>query len=158
MKPNLNHAVHAVESTVDDAVARGRGAAGHAKTSVMEYGTQALKLVAALRALESDAVDSVLGRVGLARKPSGLQPVLWFAAGALVGGGAALALAPSIKTLRHRFSRFLDGGGHTKDDDRVERVSGRVPTAYDHARGPMSVGDGVEPLPRHTDGTSHNWR
>ena len=79
------------------------------RPSVIEYATQALKLFGALRALEIGAVDSLLTRVGLGRREHTVSPLIWFAAGAVVGGGTALAFAPaSGKQLRQRLARFLD--------------------------------------------------
>ncbi len=87
---------------------RTKDVANHSRTTLLEYGTHALKLVAALRALEIEAVDSLLGRVGLGRRQSSLRPLWWFAAGAMVGGGVVFVLAPSSgKELRERAKRFL---------------------------------------------------
>ena len=100
MNTILNHAM----KSADDA-------APHSRPSVIEYATQGLKLFGALRALEIGAVEALLGRVGLARRQSAVTPLFWFAAGAILGGGAALALSPAAgQPLRSRLARILDGG------------------------------------------------
>lgn len=101
--------------------------ADHGKTNLLEVGTQVLHFIGALRALEIGAVDSVLGTVGLIRRPNSPTALIWLAAGAVIGGGVALALAPtSGKKLRARLSSLLDGGAelersnHRPNDDSLD--------------------------------------
>jgi len=110
MKENMmNATVHHVLKDVQ-ALARDFASPAHA-TSWIEYGTQALKFFGALRALELGPVDSLLGRVGLGKRDAAVGPVIWLAAGAVIGGGVALAMAPmSGKKLRRRLARFIDSG------------------------------------------------
>jgi len=117
----MNATVHHVMKDVQ-ALARDFASPAH-PTSWIEYGTQALKFFGALRALELGPVDSLLGRVGLGKRDATLGPVIWLAAGAVVGGGVALALAPmSGKKLRRRLARFIDSGTTELESDAKELV------------------------------------
>ena len=85
--------------------------AAFAKGSLLDFGTQALKLVNGLRAFEMRTADGLLDRVGLQRRESMMTPVLWFTAGALVAGTAAFMLSPmSGKALRKRIAKMLTDG------------------------------------------------
>lgn len=120
----MNATVHHVMKDVQ-ALARDFASPAH-PTSWIEYGTQALKFFGALRALELGPVDSLLGRVGLGKRDPTIGPVIWLAAGALVGGGVALAMAPmSGKKLRRRLARFIDSGA-TEPESNVKELEVRV--------------------------------
>lgn len=147
---DVNHAAHEAAHSAAEVKARATHGAREARTTWLEYGAQALRLVGALRALELGSVSSVLARVGLSRKASPMGPALWFTAGAVVGGGAALVFAPmSGKELRSRASKFLTPS---------RAVS--TPSTYPTARkkdGYTRGYEGVEPLPRAHDGAGTSW-
>lgn len=113
------------EKTMDakEAVHSVEHAASHARGSVIELATQALKMANSFRSMRAtDAVDSVLGRVGLQRQSSMLVPIGIFVAGATLGGLVGLALAPSAgKKLRKRVARFL-----WSEIDAVEEQASKV--------------------------------
>ena len=93
----------------DQVAHRMKDAASSARISFLDLGTQVLRLVNNLRDGERHRLDSVLGRVGLYRRhDTALGPILWFTAGAVVGGGAGILLAPTVgQGLRDRMSRLL---------------------------------------------------
>jgi hypothetical protein len=93
----------------DKVAHRMRDAASSARVNFIDLGTQVLRLVNNLRDGERQRLDSVLGRVGLYRRQSGaLGPILWFTAGAVVGGGAGILLAPTVgQGVRERMARLL---------------------------------------------------
>ena len=158
MNSTLNHAVNAANHIAEDAKGRATHVASYTRTSFLEYGTQALKLLGALRALEIGAVDSVLGRVGLQRRQSGaMLPIMWFTAGALVAGGAAIAFAPSSgKDLRRRVARWIDSGvtDVEKDAKHVEaRASETVESVKKDATSKAT--DGVDAARKSLDGGKH---
>jgi len=148
MNSTLNHAMNSANHTMHDVKSGARELADHGKTNLLEVGTQVLHFIGALRALEIGAVDSVLGKVGLSRRPSSLTPLMWLAAGAVIGGGVALALAPtSGKKLRARLSSFLDGGAeleksnHRPNDDTLDdSKKPRVHSKPDGAGSPANDG------------------
>jgi hypothetical protein len=120
MNATVNHVLKDVQ-----ALARDFASPAH-PTSWIEYGTQALKFFGALRALELGPVESLLGRVGLGKRDATIGPVIWLAAGAVVGGGVALAMAPmSGKKLRRRIARFIDSGTTEIESD-VKELEARV--------------------------------
>lgn len=85
--------------------------------SWLDYGTRAVKLLTAARSLQL-GVEALLGHTGLRRTSGPLAPALWFTAGVLVGGGAAVALAPaSGKELRRRLARWIEGGAAEAEQD-----------------------------------------
>jgi hypothetical protein len=94
----------------DKVANRVKDAASSARVSFIDLGTQVLRLVNNLRDGDRQRFDSVLGRVGLYRRRGNgaLGPVLWFTAGAVVGGGAGILLAPSVgQGVRDRLSRLV---------------------------------------------------
>ena len=108
MNSVVNHAQHAAFTAADQV----KSAADGTRSSLIELGVQALKLFNHVRAQETRYVDSALDHIGLQRRESALRPVLWFAAGAVVAGGAALVLAPSSgEMLRKRLIELLSTAG-----------------------------------------------
>lgn len=98
--------MRSIFKTTDYAGQRVKYAASSARGSVIDLGTQVLRLVNNVRESDLWRTDGLLGRVGLSRRGSPLRPVLWFAAGAVVGG-AGLLLAPAIgRGLREGTSRL----------------------------------------------------
>ena len=95
--------------TRDYATERMRDAASSARVSLLDLGTQVLRLVNNVRESERRGVRGMrglLGRVGLHRRSSPLKPVLWIAAGAAIGG-AGIFFAPAIgRGLRAGTSRI----------------------------------------------------
>jgi gas vesicle protein len=68
----------------------------------------------------------------LQRRESALRPALWFAAGAVVAGGAALVLAPSSgEKLRKRLIELLSKAGDTVKQSVVAK---EVVTDVKHVR------------------------
>jgi hypothetical protein len=81
----------------------------HTRGSLIEFGTQAQKLINSLGALETRGVDALLDRFGLQRRESALRPVMWFAAGAVVAGVVVFVLAPTAgKDLRERIAHLFE--------------------------------------------------
>lgn len=110
MNSVLNNAQHAASQAVDQA----KNTASDTRASLIDLGVQALKLFNHARAQESRVVDSALDHIGLQRRQSALRPALWFAAGAVVAGGAALVFAPSSgEKLRTRLIELLSNAGET---------------------------------------------
>jgi gas vesicle protein len=110
MNSVVNSAQHAASQAVDQV----RSSANETRASLLDLGVQALKFVNHLRVNESRVVDSALDRIGLQRRESAMRPALWFAAGAVVAGGAALVLAPSSgEKLRKRLIELLSKAGDT---------------------------------------------
>lgn len=145
-----------------DAVHSVEHAASHARGNVIELATQVLKTINSLRAMRAtDAVDSVLGRVGLQRRESMLVPVGIFIAGATVGGLVGLALAPSTgKKLRKRVAKMM----WTEIDAAEEQASKVVDQVAESAsKVAERVGDTVHDMlgdderskPRARNGTKH---
>ena len=110
MNSVVNNAQHAASNAVDQV----KSTASDTRASLVDFGVQALKFVNHLRAQESRVVDSALDQIGLQRRESAIRPVLWFAAGAVVAGGAALVFAPSSgEKLRKRLIELLSDAGET---------------------------------------------
>lgn len=110
MNSVVNNAQHAASNAANQV----RSSANDTRASIIDFGVQALKLFNHIRAQESRVVDSALDRIGLQRRESALRPALWFAAGAVVAGGAALVLAPSSgEKLRTRLIELLTKAGDT---------------------------------------------
>ena len=100
-----------ISKTAGDTIDRVGNGARHARTSLLDFGTQVLRLVNSLGVLERNAVDSLIGRVGLQRRESGLGPVMWFATGGALVGGAILALSPRTRNeLGSRLARMFEDG------------------------------------------------
>jgi hypothetical protein len=105
--------------------------ASHARGSAIELGAQALRLFNNIREAEGRTFESVLSRIGLERRHSALRPILWFAAGAALAGGAALLFTPmkgvelveriarsarravsGLESAAHRIDTSIRGNGH----------------------------------------------
>lgn len=91
------------------------------------------------RTLQSVEVDSVLGRVGLARNRSHFaENLAYLGAGVLVGAGTALLLAPeSGRDTRARLSRKIDELGE-KAASAVESVENHIPAGLRSQLGDMA--------------------
>jgi len=101
--------MESVSNTADRATERVREVASHTRTTFLDLSTQVLKLINGAREAQGRGVDAVLDGLGLQRRRSALAPVLWFAAGAVVGGTALLMVSPvSGKKLRERIASFID--------------------------------------------------
>jgi ElaB/YqjD/DUF883 family membrane-anchored ribosome-binding protein len=134
-----------ISNTADHAAEQMKDAASHARGTLLDLAAQAMKLVHGAREAESRGVDTLLDRMGLQRRRSGIVPVLWFAAGAIVAGGVVLLLAPeSGKSLRKRIAGFLDDGNETIAT-KADGVEHRVEETVRHD---------VPVVPRPTNGTN----
>jgi gas vesicle protein len=103
--------MRSISNTADQAVEQVKDTAAQAKGSIVELGTQIFRFMNTLRDMEIRGADRILDRVGLQRRSSPFMPAVWFAAGALAGGAAAVALSPlSGKDLRKRLAQLLDQG------------------------------------------------
>ncbi len=88
----MNSAVHTAGHAVD-----------RTRSSIADFGVQALKLVNSLKAAEGRSMDSMLHRMGLQRRDEAMSPVIWFAAGAIAAGAIVFVLAPEAgKKVRAR--------------------------------------------------------
>jgi hypothetical protein len=91
-----------------------RNAALTARDSLIELGTESFRLAENLRKRGSDLFFASVGR----RRDKGRLPsVWWFAAGAVVLGGAALLLGPPGRELRVRIRNLV----HRSDDKSASR-------------------------------------
>lgn|GEM_PF-5873788 len=106
MNSTIRHGMKSTTHAIEDA----KSQATQARTSLLQHGTQALELLGALRALEGGALHAMVSRFGH-RRGSPLGPVMLIAGGAIVGGVAALLLAPSSGAkLRRRIAKWIDSG------------------------------------------------
>jgi hypothetical protein len=102
--------MNSISTTTEDAADAVKGAASHARDNLLELGTQLLRLLGRAREAEVFSLDNWLQRIGLQRRESIVQPVLFFAAGAVLGAGAGLLLAPTAGSkLREDIAAFLSG-------------------------------------------------
>ncbi|MEO6419535.1 MAG: hypothetical protein ABIP39_09030 [Polyangiaceae bacterium] len=125
----MNSTISNAQQIAANAVDQVKAGADTTRSSLVDLGVQALKLFNHVRAQESRYVDSALDHIGLQRRESALRPVLYFAAGALVAGGAALVLAPtSGDMLRKRLIELLSKAG-----DNVKSVAGSVTDTVAHS-------------------------
>lgn len=85
------------EAPAHAAVDQIKGTVGSARSGILDFGTQALKLLNSIRAQEHRLVGSALEHIGLQRRESSLRPVMWFGAGAVVAGTAVLLVIPSSR-------------------------------------------------------------
>jgi hypothetical protein len=132
-----------ISNTADHVAEHMKDATSHARGTLFDLAAQAMKLVNGAREAESRGMDTLLDRMGLQRRRSGLVPVLWFAAGAIAAGGVVLLLAPtSGKSLRKFIAGFLDDGKDTLATQ-AEKVEHRVEAA---------VQDGAPAVTRPTNG------
>jgi len=90
--------MNSISSSADQATDAVKDAASHARENVLEIGAQLLRLLNRARDANVLSFDSWLHRVGL-RRHGGIgqvvQPLVFFAAGAVVGAGAGLLFAPT---------------------------------------------------------------
>jgi hypothetical protein len=100
-----------ISKTADQVADHARNATLLARGSLIELGSQALRLLNNIRERESNGV--LLAHIGRRREPSRLSPALWFAAGATLAGGAFLLLAPRGADLRSRIGSFVASLGET---------------------------------------------
>jgi hypothetical protein len=99
--------------TVDHAGEQVKHSAAHARSGFVDLAAQALRLVNNIREAEERGVTSFLSRLGLQRRQSVARPVLWFAAGAVAAGAAALLLAPMKgDDLIKRITNIVRGAAH----------------------------------------------
>jgi len=68
--------------------------ASSSRAGLDDFGTQVVRMLSSWRDIERRGVDTLLDRMGLQRQESALRPLLWIAAGAVVGGCAVYVLAP----------------------------------------------------------------
>ena len=132
----MNSVVNSAQNAAAQAADQVRSSASDTRASLIDFGVQAMKFVNHLRAQESRVVDSALDHIGLQRRESALRPVLWFAAGAVVAGGAALVLAPSSgEKLRKRMIELLTKAGDTvKHSVIAKEVVSEVSHVKDHMK------------------------
>ncbi|MGH7293826.1 MAG: YtxH domain-containing protein [Polyangiaceae bacterium] len=108
---------------VGDQVAR---TATHARGGLVDLGVQVLRFVNNIREAEERGVESILSRLGLQRRQSMARPVLWFAAGAIVAGGAALLFAPMTgEQLLRKLTKAV-GGAADEVGSTVKHAAGEV--------------------------------
>jgi hypothetical protein len=102
-------------STTAERVADGtRNAALTARDSLIELGTQSLRLADNLR---KQGFELFIANVGRRRDKGRLPSVWWFAAGAVVVGGGALLLGSPGRALRVRVRNLV----HRSDDKSASR-------------------------------------
>jgi hypothetical protein len=89
-----------ISTTTEHMADRAKSAARMARGSLVELGTQVLRLMNDLR--ERESYGLLLRGLGRRRAPSPLSSVLWFAAGAAAAGGAAVFFGPQGRPLRER--------------------------------------------------------
>ena len=124
-----------VTDTAERAVYRMKDTAAQTRSSFIELGAQALRLINDLRAAEVRGVDSVLGTLGLQRRESALRPVVWFVAGAAVAGAVVFFLAPTQgKKIRDSIKNAIDGTLHKSAPHADGAIADQdhAPEAVDH--------------------------
>ena len=94
-----------ISTTTEHMADRAKSAARMARGSLVELGTQMLRLMNDLR--ERESYGSLLRGLGRRRAPSPLSSVLWFAAGAAAAGGAAVFFGPQGRPLRERIGTVV---------------------------------------------------
>ncbi len=121
-----------ISKTADHVADHARNATLMARTSLMDLGSQALRLINNIRERESNGV--FLAHVGRRHDPNRLSPALWFGAGAAVASGAFLFFAPRGADLRSRIGSLMNSvkeGGSTQDrdgaNDMVNEGGGSIP-------------------------------
>ena len=104
-----------VTDTAERAVYRMKDTAAQTRSSFVELGAQALRLINDFRAAEARGIDSVLGGLGLQRRESALRPVIWFVAGAAAAGAIVFFVAPTQgKKIRETLKNAIDSTLHKK--------------------------------------------
>jgi hypothetical protein len=91
--------------TADHVTDQAKSATLAARASLIELGSQALRLVNNIRERESKGL--FLGNIGRRRDKSYVSAALWFTAGAAVAGGAFLLLTPRGAALRNRIGTLI---------------------------------------------------
>jgi hypothetical protein len=100
--------MNSILNTGDQATHAVKQAASLARENFLEFGTQLVKLLGRMREAEGRGADSLLEHMGLQRRTGLAKPVVCFAAGAIVGAGAALLLAPTAgDKLRKKLAAFF---------------------------------------------------
>jgi hypothetical protein len=96
-----------ISKTADHFTEQAKAATVMARASLLDLGSQALRLFNNIRERESHGL--FLAHLGRRPQPNRLAPALWFAAGAAVAGGAFLLLAPRGAELRGRLGSLMNG-------------------------------------------------
>ncbi len=104
-----------ISKTADNVAEQAKSATLMAGASLVELGSQALRLFNNIREREP------LAHLRRRPQPKGPSAVLWFAAGAVVAGGALFLLAPRGADLRARIGSLMNGA-----KDRVARQDRRA--------------------------------
>jgi len=117
-----------ISKTADHVAEQAKSATLMAGASLVDFGAQALRLFNNIREREP------LAHWGRRRQHRGPSPVLWFAAGAAVAGGALFLLAPRGADLRARIGSLLNGAkdriarqDRQAADDMINEGGGSIP-------------------------------
>lgn len=122
-----------VSKTAAHAVDHAKNAKRATRASLIELGSQALRLVNDIR--ERDSSGASWPHIGRRRAPGSLSPAVWFAAGATLAGGAFLLLAPRGADLRSRLASLaarvkeMHPGDDKAADDMANEGGGSRPRA-----------------------------
>jgi hypothetical protein len=119
-----------ISRTADHVAGQAKSATVMAGASLVDLGSQALRLINNIREREPLAQ---LGR----RRQRGPSWVLWFAAGAAVAGAALFVLAPRGADLRARIGSLMNGAkdkiaqDRQAADDMINEGGGSIPRMDD---------------------------
>lgn len=102
-KPDMS----SISKTADNVAEHARSAALVARASLVELGSQALRLFNNIREREANGA-LLASHLGRRREPHIFSPILWFATGAAVAGGALFLLAPRGADLRARVGSLMN--------------------------------------------------
>jgi|HubBroStandDraft_1064217.scaffolds.fasta_scaffold148465_1 hypothetical protein len=94
-----------ISKTADHVADQAKSATLAARASLVELGSQALRLVNNIRERELNGLS--LRHLGRRRDNHHVSAALWFAAGAAVAGGAFLFLSPRGAALRSRIGTLI---------------------------------------------------
>jgi hypothetical protein len=128
-----------ISKTADHFTEQAKTATWMARASLLDLGSQALRLFNNIRERESNGL--FLAHLGRRPAPNRLAPALWFAAGATVAGGAFLLLAPRGAALRGRLGSLMNGvkreTSHSDQDnqaasDMINEGGGSMPRSEGH--------------------------
>jgi hypothetical protein len=121
-----------ISKTADHVADHARSATIMARASLMDLGSQALRLINNIREREPNGV--FLAHVGRRREPNRISPALWFGAGAAAASGAFLLFAPRGADLRSRIGSLMNSvneGASPQDrdgaKDMVNEGGGSIP-------------------------------